>query len=52
VVAGVGATGTRRFGIVETGLLAADSTVANLGTALTPAQIYGATRGAAIYPVE
>ena len=52
VTAGVGATGTRRFGVVETGQLAADSTVANLGTALTPAQIYGATAGSPIYPVQ
>ena len=52
VIAGVGATGTRRFGVVETGQLAADSTAANLGTALTAAEIYGAARGSAIYPVE
>ena len=52
VTGGVGATGTRRFGVVETGQVAADSTVANLGTALTAAEIYGATAGAAIYPVQ
>jgi hypothetical protein len=32
--------------------LAADGTAANLATRLTTAEIRGATRGAAIYPVE
>jgi prepilin-type N-terminal cleavage/methylation domain-containing protein len=52
VTTGVGQTGTRRFGVVETGNLAADGTAANLATRLTTAEIRGATRGAAIYPVE
>lgn len=52
VTTGVGATGTRRFGVVETGQVAADATAASLGTALTAAEIYGAARGSSIYPVE
>ena len=50
VTTGVGQTGTRRFGVVDSGQLAADKTV--LTPQLTKVEIRNATRNAAIYPVE